>query len=144
MWETKPARGNSAAIEGTRSRYFRSQWRGGWLCASPWIIGFIALTGGPILFSIIISFCDYDILNPARFVGLANYHWMFTGDRFFWKSVGNTAYMIIGIPLGMALSLGDRPPSQSRNPWRRRLAHLFLSAVNRPGGRSQHSLDLDF
>ena len=105
-WETKPGRGGAAAVEGTRSRYFRSQWRGGWLCASPWIIGFIALTGGPILFSIIISFCDYDILNPARFVGFANYHWMFTGDRLFWKSVGNTAYMIIGIPLGMALSLG--------------------------------------
>ena len=106
FWETKPARGGAAAVEGTRSRYFRSQWRGGWLCASPWIIGFIALTGGPILFSIIISFCDYDILNPARFVGFANYRWMFTGDRLFWKSVGNTAFMIIGIPLGMALSLG--------------------------------------
>ncbi len=105
-WETKPRRGGAAALEGTRSRYFRSQWRGGWLCASPWIIGFIVLTGGPILFSIIISFCDYDILNPARFVGFANYRWMFAGDRLFWKSVGNTAYMIIGIPLGMALSLG--------------------------------------
>jgi ABC-type sugar transport system permease subunit/ABC-type glycerol-3-phosphate transport system substrate-binding protein len=93
-------------LEGTRSRYFRSQWRGGWLCASPWIIGFILFTGGPILFSIIISLCDYDILNPARFVGFANYRWMFTGDHLFWKSVGNTAYMIIGIPLGMALSLG--------------------------------------
>ncbi|HEY3661616.1 MAG TPA: extracellular solute-binding protein [Chthoniobacterales bacterium] len=105
-WETKPRRGGVAAVEGTRSHYFRSQWRGGWLCASPWIIGFIVLTGGPILFSIIISFCDYDVLNPARFVGLANYHWMLTGDRLFWKSVGNTAYMIIGIPLGLALSLG--------------------------------------
>ena len=105
-WETKRKVGGAATVEGTRSRYFRSQWRGGWLCASPWIIGFIALTGGPILFSIIISFCDYDILNPARFVGFANYHWMFTGDRLFWKSVGNTAYMIIGIPLGMTLSLG--------------------------------------
>ena len=105
-WETRPGGGGAAAVEGTRSRYFRSQWRGGWFCASPWVIGFIALTGGPILFSIIISFCDYDILNPARFVGFANYHWMFTGDRLFWKSVGNTAYMIIGIPLGMALSLG--------------------------------------
>ncbi len=104
-WETKGPRGG-AAIEGTRSRYFRSQWRGGWLCASPWIIGFIVLTGGPILFSVIISFCDYDILNPARFVGFANYRWMFSGDPLFWKSVGNTLYMIIGIPLGMALSLG--------------------------------------
>ena len=92
--------------ERTRSRYFRSEWRGGWLCALPWVIGFIVFTGGPILFSIIISFCDYDVLNPARFVGLDNYHWMFTRDALFWKSVWNTAFMIIGIPLGMALSLG--------------------------------------
>jgi multiple sugar transport system permease protein/multiple sugar transport system substrate-binding protein len=105
-WETRTPRGAAAALEGTRSRYFRSQWRGGWLCASPWIIGFIVLTGGPILFSVVISFCDYDILNPARFVGLANYRWMFSGDPLFWKSVGNTLYMILGIPLGMALSLG--------------------------------------
>jgi multiple sugar transport system permease protein len=84
----------------------RSQWRGGWICASPWIIGFIVLTGGPILFSIIISFCDYDILNPARFVGVANYRTMFSEDPLFWKSIGNTLYMVIGIPLGMALSLG--------------------------------------
>ena len=89
---------------GTRTP-FRSQWLGGWLCASPWIIGFILFTGGPILFAIVVSFCDYDILNPARFVGLANYRWMFTQDPLFWKVVGNTAYMIIGIPIGMALSL---------------------------------------
>lgn len=105
-WETRPRHGEAAALEGGRSRYFRSQWRGGWLCASPWIIGFIVLTGGPILFSIVISFCDFDILNPARFVGLANYRWMFAGDPLFWKAAGNTAFMILGIPLGMALSLG--------------------------------------
>src|SRR4029434_3848744 len=92
-------------IEGTRSRYFRAQWAGGWLCASPWIIRFILFTGGPILFAIVVSFCDYDILNPARFAGLANYRWMFTRDPLFWKVLGNTLYRSIGIPLGMALSL---------------------------------------
>ncbi len=92
-------------IEGRHTHYFRSQWWGGWISASPWIIGFILFTGGPILFSIVISFCDYDILNPARFVGLANYGWMFTQDALFWKSIWNTGFMIIGIPLGMALGL---------------------------------------
>jgi multiple sugar transport system permease protein len=87
------------------NRYSRPQWAGGWLCASPWIIGFILFTGGPILFAVVVSFCDYDILNPARFIGLANYEWMFTRDALFWKSIGNTAFMVIGIPLGMALSL---------------------------------------
>ncbi len=93
-------------IEGVQSSYFRSQWYGGWICALPWIVGFIVFTGGPILFSIVISFCDYDILNPARFIGLSNYIWAFTKDALFWKSVWNTLYMVIGIPLGMALSLG--------------------------------------
>ncbi|MCG3148471.1 MAG: hypothetical protein PCFJNLEI_01915 [Verrucomicrobiae bacterium] len=93
-------------LEGLQSSYFRSQWRGGWLCALPWIIGFVVFTGGPILFSIIISFCDFDILNPARFTGLENYRWMFTNDPLFWKSMWNTVYMVIGIPLGMAMSLG--------------------------------------
>jgi multiple sugar transport system permease protein len=93
-------------LEGLQSSYFRSQWKGGWLCALPWIIGFIVFTGGPILFSIIISFCDYDILNPARFTGMENYFWAFTKDQLFWKSMWNTIYMVIGIPLGMALSLG--------------------------------------
>jgi multiple sugar transport system permease protein len=63
-------------------------------------------TGGPILFSIVISFCQYDILNPARFTGLINYMWMFTKDPLFWKSLWNTVYMVLGIPLGMAISLG--------------------------------------
>jgi ABC-type sugar transport system permease subunit/ABC-type glycerol-3-phosphate transport system substrate-binding protein len=93
-------------LEGTHSSFFRSQWKGGWLCALPWIIGFIVFTGGPILFSIIISFCDFDILNPARFTGLINYRWLFASDPLFWKSMWNTVYMVIGIPLGMALSLG--------------------------------------
>jgi ABC-type sugar transport system permease subunit/ABC-type glycerol-3-phosphate transport system substrate-binding protein len=108
IWETQPKllKRKAAPIEGTRSSYFRSQWRGGWICASPWIIGFIIFTGGPILFSIVISFCDYDILNPARFVGLANYHWMLFQDALFWKAIWNTVFMVIGIPIGMALSLG--------------------------------------
>ncbi len=96
----------SGDVEGVQSSYFRSQWKGGWICALPWIIGFIVFTGGPILFSIIISFCRFDILNPARFIGLDNYAWAFNKDPLFWKSVWNTVYMMIGIPLGMALGLG--------------------------------------
>ena len=96
----------SGDVEGVQSAYFRSQWKGGWLCALPWIVGFIVFTGGPILFSIVISFCDYDILHPARMIGFNNYGWLLTKDPLFWKAIGNTLYMFIGIPLGMALGLG--------------------------------------
>lgn len=104
FWDTRWRGGNP--VEGTRGGYFRSQWIGGWLCASPWIVGFVVFTGGPILFSIVVSFCEYDVLNPARFTGAGNYTRMFTDDPLFWKSLGNTLYMAIGVPLGMAASLG--------------------------------------
>ena len=42
------------------------------LFSSPWLIGFIVLVGGPILFSIVFSFTRYDVLSAARYVGLKN------------------------------------------------------------------------
>ena len=92
-------------IEGVKTNFMRAQWRDGWLMASPWIIGFIIFTGGPIIFSIIISFCQYDIINAPHLVGFGNYAWIFFHDSLFWKSLWNTLYMMMGIPLGMALSL---------------------------------------
>jgi len=92
-------------LEGTRGGYFRSQWKAGWICAAPWIIGFIIFGGGPMLYSLVISFCDYDILNPPRLIGLHNYRWMFTQDRLFSLSFRNTLFMTIGVPLNMAASL---------------------------------------
>ena len=96
----------AGVIEGARGGYFRRQWRAGWLCASPWIIGFVVFGGGPMLFALLISFCDYDILNPPTFIGLHNYRWMFTEDHLFKLSLGNTLFMVLGVPLGMLVSLG--------------------------------------
>jgi multiple sugar transport system permease protein len=72
--------------------------------ASPWIIGFAVLTGGPILFSIVLSFTRYDVLTEARYVGLSNYKDVLT-DPVFYKSLFNTAFMILRIPLVMAVGL---------------------------------------
>ena len=104
FWDTRWRTGDP--VEGSKGGYLRSQWLGGWVCAGPWIVGFILFTGGPILFSVVISFCDYDVLNPARFTGPGNYERMFTADPLFWKALANTLYMALGIPLGMAASLG--------------------------------------
>ncbi|MCO6400525.1 MAG: extracellular solute-binding protein [Verrucomicrobia bacterium] len=98
--------GKSASHVGSKGSYFRAQWRDGVLCALPWLLGFIIFTGGPLLFSIVISFCRFDVLNPAVFTGLNNYLFMIRGDELFWKSLYNTLFMVIGIPLGMAIGLG--------------------------------------
>jgi len=94
-----------ALIPGARGGYFRHQWAGGLICAFPWLAGFIVFEGGPMLFSLIISFCEYDILQPPQFIGLHNYAWMFTQDEKFPLSLANTLFMVLGIPIGMVAGL---------------------------------------
>ena len=96
---------DTAVIEGARGGYFRRQWRDGLLCASPWIFGFLLFSGGPMLFSIVMSFCDYDILKPPSFIATKNYEIMFAGDVDYWPSLWNSIYMLVGVPLGMVVSL---------------------------------------
>jgi len=40
---------------------------------SPWIIGFVLFTAGPMIFSLGLSFTNYDVLNPPKFIGFNNY-----------------------------------------------------------------------
>ncbi len=79
--------------------------RAAYLFASPWLLGLCLFTGGPIIVSFIYSFCSYDVLNPAEFVGLKNYRDLFLHDALFWKSLANTAYMVLGVPLSMVVGL---------------------------------------
>jgi len=72
---------------------------------SPWLFGFFLLIAGPFIFSVALSFTEYDILSPARWVGVRHYGELFTSDPVFWKSLWNTVYMMVGVPLGMAIGL---------------------------------------
>lgn len=74
---------------------------------SPWIVGFVVLTAGPMLWSLILSFTNYDPLRPdVDFVGLRNYASML-GDRRVASSLYNTAfYTVLHVPLSMAIALG--------------------------------------
>ncbi|MCR4426454.1 MAG: sugar ABC transporter permease [Firmicutes bacterium] len=53
-----------------------------------------------------LSFNDWDLFSPPKFIGLANYVRLFTDDRNFRRAAFNTLYYVIGIvPLSTALSL---------------------------------------
>jgi len=96
----------NAVIDGASRSYMRRYWWGGIVCVSPWLIGFIIFGGGPMLFSLILSFCRYDIVNPAEFVGLDNYRRLATGDELIGKSLYNTIFMVIAVPIGLVAGLG--------------------------------------
>lgn len=72
-----------------------------------WMVGFLLFTAGPIIVSFVLSFCDYDVLHPARYAGLSNYYNLVTLDReYLTKALLNAAYLgAIGVPLGMMTSL---------------------------------------
>jgi multiple sugar transport system permease protein len=77
-----------------------------WLFVSPWLIGFLILGVGPILSSICLSFCEWDIFTPAEWVGFRNYEEMFADDPLFWTALYNTAwYTVVAVPLGVIVSL---------------------------------------
>ena len=72
----------------------------------PFIIGFFVFLLVPMGISLYYSFCDYNILSPAKFVGLNNYIKMFTGDEVFWKSFKATMYFaLVSVPLRLAFAL---------------------------------------
>jgi len=97
-WHTRGER----AVSGLQRRENRS----GLFFITPWAVGFLLFIAGPMVFSIAISFCDYDVLHPARFVGFRNYRSLVFQDPLFWKSLGNTAFMVVALPVGMSVSLG--------------------------------------
>lgn len=77
-----------------------------YLFISPWIIGFIVFTAGPLLLSLVMSFFDWPITSEPAFTGVSNYVEMFTKDKQFFKSLMITLkYAAIFVPLNMVLAL---------------------------------------
>ncbi len=77
-----------------------------YLLISPWIVGFIIFTGGPMLVSLGLSLADYNITSTPQFIGLVNYVKLFTGDPKFWHSLQVTlTYAVVAIPLGLVAGL---------------------------------------
>ena len=81
-----------------------------YLLISPWLLGLLLFVLGPMVASLVISFTKWDLLSPARFVGLDNYEKMFTRDPLFWQSLKVTAiYTLVYVPVeltgGLVLAL---------------------------------------
>ena len=71
----------------------------GYIFILPWLIGILCFTLGPMIFSLITSFTNYNMLK-MDFTGLANYKKMFFQDQLFWKALKNTLYYaLLNIPL---------------------------------------------
>jgi multiple sugar transport system permease protein len=91
---------------GPAARRPRRSQRSAYLFLSPWLIGVALLTVGPMVASLYLSFTDYDLFDPPRWVGLHNYVAMFTSDdRFRHASWVTVKYVALAVPLKLALAL---------------------------------------
>ena len=105
----------------------RKEAAAGYGFALPWLVGFLGLSLGPMLFSLFLSVHEWDGITPLsarRYVGLDNYRRMVVSGRhgpngaaggrpivgereIFLKSLGNTAfYAAISVPAGLIIALG--------------------------------------
>jgi multiple sugar transport system permease protein len=77
----------------------------GYIYITPWIVGFLAFTLGPMLASLYLSLTTYRMVRTPVFVGLTNYVNLLK-DPLTWKSLGNTIYYAaIFVPVSIISSL---------------------------------------
>jgi multiple sugar transport system permease protein len=77
------------------------------LLLAPWLVGFSVFFGYPIVMAVYLSFNHYDLLSPPRWVGFANYHYLFTIDPQVGTAVKNTLWLVaVLVPAQVLFALG--------------------------------------
>ena len=72
---------------------------------SPYILHLCLFVAFPVIFSIVLTFHQWNIISPMKFVGFDNYIHLFS-DRLFIKSILNTlVFLMIHIPLQIVVAL---------------------------------------
>jgi multiple sugar transport system permease protein len=103
------AASEAPAFDRRRSRR-RAAWRRrGTVLAfmSPWMAGFTIFFGYPLVMTAYYSFTHYDLLSSPRWIGLANYRFLFQGDPQIGLAVRNTLwFMAVAVPANALFAFG--------------------------------------
>ena len=109
MTNTTDLRGIGAAQPAGRSSLARKHLRDyltAYAFISPWIIGFLFFTGGPIVASFVLSFFRWKVITPPHFAGLDNFVRLFTSDALFRTSLwATTKYVLWSVPSAQVVAL---------------------------------------
>jgi multiple sugar transport system permease protein len=92
----------------------RAKARAGWrrrgvvlVFLSPWLVGVTIFFAYPLLMSVYLSFTHFDNLSAPRWIGLANYRYMFTADPLVGVAVRNSLWlMVFAVPLYVLSAFG--------------------------------------
>jgi multiple sugar transport system permease protein len=77
-----------------------------YLCISPWLLGFIVFTAGPMIASAALSFTRWDMLSSPEWMGIRNYVKMLITDPDLWQSLKvTTIFAVFSVPLQLLTAL---------------------------------------
>jgi multiple sugar transport system permease protein len=97
-------RSNSAPIS-ARRRWLNGESLTAFLFILPSLIGFVAFYAVPAVRGLWISLTNWDLLRPAKFIGIENYVKLFQ-DKEFWNAMSVTVYyVLLNIPLQTFLAM---------------------------------------
>lgn len=75
------------------------------LFLSPWIVGLLVFSIFPILYSLYLSFTDFNLFQAPNFIGLENYKSLLLDPRFIQACKVTCIYVFAGVPLQLAFAL---------------------------------------
>lgn len=77
----------------------------GWVLLTPLTLGLTLWVAFPVGLSVVMSLFQWNMISPAKFIGLDNYTFMLFGDHLFWQSVSVMfLYTLTSVPLQLALA----------------------------------------
>ena len=114
----------------------------GVLFLAPNILGFLSFTLLPLVLSLVLAFSNWDLRlhnmfrdEPLKFVGLDNFARLL-GTHDFWRFLGNTLFLMMAIPFGIAGSLlaavmlsQDLGAGSRRNKWLLVAGAVFVAGI---------------
>ena len=78
----------------------------GYLFIAPALLLFLVFIFLPLFASLYLSFTEYNVIHPPRWVGLENFRALLFADPRFWKAFRNTLLYVVGVvPTGILISL---------------------------------------
>ncbi|MBU2446380.1 MAG: sugar ABC transporter permease [Bacteroidetes bacterium] len=76
-----------------------------YLLVSPYIVHFFLFIAFPVIFSVVLTFHNWNIISPMEYTGLNNYIRLFNDATFFKSLINTLIFLVIHIPLQITVAL---------------------------------------
>lgn len=91
------------------ARKRRRKWediRAAYVFLTPWLLGFILLTAGPMIASLYLAFTNYNLFTAPEWIGFDNFVRLWNDPDYHQAWKVTAIYVVLGTPLKLAAALG--------------------------------------